>query len=320
MGGIGIASACSVVFGAVSAGCFGAWVYAHARLQLNIARGLRLGRAERQQFVLASVAKPFHPLSACLLRVQPIRDIAHDASLVLPGMQLISSEEVVSVSLLGAAVLAVCGTVLAGSVVFGIALTATFIAGAWCAVRYHAHKTYSRMRDLVPQAMRVLSDSFRAGHSLQQTMQQASKDLEGHLGTLFGRVSHRLESGYSTHDALEPLRCAHAVKELAFVAVALDVQHKSGGSIAPVLESARNAVEGELELARTLRVQTAQAKLSASIVTVMPFVLIAFFSLVSPGFLSPFFESALGLFLLGVALVMQVGGILSVRRICKVDE
>ena len=47
--------------------------------------------------------------------------------------------------------------------------------------------------------------------------------------------------------------------ELAFIAVALDVQHASGGSLASVLDAARESVEGEIELERSLRVQTAQA-------------------------------------------------------------
>ncbi len=101
------------------------------------------------------------------------------------------------------------------------------------------------------------------------------------------------------------------------MAVALDVQHQSGGSVASVLDSAREAVEGELALQRSLRVQTAQAKLSARVVTLLPFVLIALFSLVSKDFLAPFFSSVAGLALLGLALLMQVGGVVLIRRLLR---
>lgn len=109
------------------------------------------------------------------------------------------------------------------------------------------------------------------------------------------------------------------VPELSFIAVALDIQHQSGGSLAPVLESAKDSIESELDLMRSLRVQTAQAKLSASIVTIMPFVLVAFFSLMSPGFLAPFFASPIGIVLLAIALVMQVTGVLTVRHMLAID-
>ena len=77
--------------------------------------------------------------------------------------------------------------------------------------------------------------------------------------------------------------------------------------------------ESELELLRSLKVQTAQAKLSARVVTVMPFILVGLFSLMSPGFLSPFFESLPGMVMLAVALLMEAAGVLVVRRMLKVD-
>lgn len=87
----------------------------------------------------------------------------------------------------------------------------------------------------------------------------------------------------------------------------------------PVLEAARETVEGELALKRSLRVQTAQARLSARIVTIMPFALVAVFSLVSKGFLDPFFESPLGVALLCMAVLMQVSGVAAVRRMLSVE-
>ena len=114
-------------------------------------------------------------------------------------------------------------------------------------------------------------------------------------------------------------RSGAQVPELAFVAVALDVQHQTGGSISQVLDAARDTVESELELERSLHVQTAQARLSARIVSVMPFVLVALFSLVSEGFLEPFFNSAAGVALLLVVLSMQAAGVLAVRRMLRVE-
>lgn len=115
------------------------------------------------------------------------------------------------------------------------------------------------------------------------------------------------------------MRADGSEPELVFLATALEIQHKTGGSMQRILEAARQSVVDELDLKRTLRTQTAQAKLSAQIVTAMPFALIGVFSLVSPGFLDPFFESAAGLILLAVAIGMQIAGISLVRRLLKVE-
>ena len=86
-----------------------------------------------------------------------------------------------------------------------------------------------------------------------------------------------------------------------------------------VLDAARESGEGEIDLMRSLRVQTAQAKLSARIVTLMPFILVALFSLMSKDFLTPFFTSFAGFCLLGLALSMQLAGVLMVRRMLRVE-
>jgi tight adherence protein B len=125
--------------------------------------------------------------------------------------------------------------------------------------------------------------------------------------------------GGSAEAALAELRDGAHASELAFVAVALDVQHQSGGAMRQVLDAAADTVKGELALRRSLRVQTAQAKLSARVVVIMPFVLVAAFSLASPDFLSPFFASPAGYALLALALIMQAAGIVLVRRALSVD-
>ena len=175
------------------------------------------------------------------------------------------------------------------------------------------------LRDAVPEALRSMGVCFRSGFSLLQTLQQVADEAPGPLGTLFGRAAHRLQTGHGAAEALGALREGATVPELSFVAVALDVQHEAGGSLAQVLDAARESVEGEMELRRSLRVQTAQAKLSARIVSVMPFALIAVFSLVSEDFLEPFFSSATGLALLALALGMQAAGVLAVRRMLAVE-
>ena len=62
-----------------------------------------------------------------------------------------------------------------------------------------------------------------------------------------------------------------------------------------------------------------QARLSAQVVSIMPFFLLALLSLISPGFLNPFFADAQGVAVLALAISMQVAGVLMVRRMLAVE-
>lgn len=303
----------------------------------GLASGVAIGRAVgsfiRRRRVAASIAEsgqgnalapfrrglaPVVPLARLLMRLDAVGKVARDLS-TLTGGGASREASVAALSWVACAVLAAgaASSAMSSSAVCGIAVGCCVAFAVFAAVRSWQEKRVVAMREAVPDVLRAMESCFRAGLSLSQTLGQVSREAAGPLGSLFGVAARRLEMGGTPGEALAVLRGNRRVPELSFVAVALDVQHQCGGSIAPVLTSAREAVESDLELMRSLRVQTAQAKLSAQIVTIMPFVLIALFSLISSDFLSPFFGSAAGVALLALALGMQAAGVLTVRHMLR---
>ena len=150
---------------------------------------------------------------------------------------------------------------------------------------------------------------------MAQTFAQIGRETDGQLGELFTRGADMLETGSSTEDALALVRENTKVPELAFLAMALDVQHRTGGSMEEMLETAMVSVNARLDLSRHLETQTAQARLSAHVVTILPFALLAVLSLMSPGFLDPLCSGPAGWAVLMLAALLQIAGILMVRRI-----
>lgn len=228
-------------------------------------------------------------------------------------------EQFLSAVMAGCAALAAGVGLLAQSAIAALAVPACCVAVLATAARTARDKRSEAVRELVPEALRSIETCLQSGYTLMQTFSQVAKETTGPLERAFSQAAHVLEAGRPASEALSSLRDATDISELSFVAVALQVQHESGGSMKQVLAAARDTIEGEIELKRSLRVHTAQAKLSARIVSVMPLVLVALFSVMSEGFLQPFFESAAGFALLLVAVVMQVAGVLAVRRMLSME-
>lgn len=261
------------------------------------------------------------PPARLLLHIAVVRRCAQEGALSLKERGFATdSTALVTVVLAAASMCVAAAWVVTGSPVFGVAIAGGAVAAGCNVAHADADKRSGAIRDEIPDALRSLGVCFKAGLSLMQTLRQTGSELKGPLGALFLASSRLLETGGTVTEALSVFQGRTGTPELAFVAVALNVQHQAGGSIAHVLDAARESVEGEIELARSLRVQTAQAKLSARIVTLMPFALVALFSLMSPGFLAPFFESVPGMLLLGVALAMQIAGVVLVRRMLDIED
>ncbi len=270
---------------------------------------------------LRNGVKPLLPIAKRLMDIARLKDCANQAVWEFR----VKGVETSCVTLTSCFLCVVCvagggAFILTQSVfaVLAVALCLVVVTVLWCQGR--AQKRRDALRAAIPDALRSMSVCFQSGLSLLQTFQHVSEETAEPLSTLFSHAAHRMEIGESATEALATIREDAVIQEMAFVAVALDAQHQSGGSLRHVLDSARSSIESELELKQKLRVQTAQAHLSARVVCALPFVLLAVFSLISEGFLDPFYESLQGLVMLGVAFGMQIAGIVAVRKMLQVEE
>lgn len=258
---------------------------------------------------------PFGPPADALLAFPRVGALVDEALLVCAEKGFASSRRALAST--GLAVGMLLGIVAGGatsSVVAALAVEGCALVAVLAVLGRARDRRKDAVRDAVPDALESMAACFGSGYTLLQTFSETARTVSGPLGETFARAAHVLETGGSAEEALDELKHGSNASELAFVAVALDVQHQSGGSMGQVLSAATETVKGELALRRALRVQTAQARLSARVVAMTPLVLVTAFSLASPGFLSPFFASVQGWALLTLALLMQVAGIVLVRK------
>ncbi len=282
------------------------------------------GRALQQGGLSSRIMRngigPLKPLAHVFWKIDPVRAFAERQALWCRSRGMTADgQALVDIDIGAMLVSALLGWVLASSWVFGLAAAGCLAAGASAALGSWFDRRAERVRESVPDVLRTMSTCFHAGFTLQQTFGQVADEAAEPLAGMFLSARDALKAGRSIPEVLEDLRRDSAVKELSFVVVALAVQHKTGGSMQAVLDSACDSLENELALRRSLRVQTAQAKLSARVVSAVTVALVALLSLLTEDFLAPFFQSAVGMVMLAMALCMQVGGVLAVRRLLKVE-
>jgi tight adherence protein B len=233
---------------------------------------------------------------------------------------------------LAATVSTVCETLIAAFTVLGallFLLTGTLITALVLAslvlvlvfgkVQKQQRQWDERLVEQIPDALRSLGICFNAGYSLQQAFEQTALDTPDPLGIELKQACFDVDAGKSIEEALAALEDRTKAADLRFAIVALEIQHRTGGSLQDLLENAIDAVLAAAELRRQLAVQTAQARLSAKVVTFLPLVLVAALSLSMEGYLQTFFSSAAGFTILAIALGMELAGVLIIRKILGVD-
>lgn len=177
----------------------------------------------------------------------------------------------------------------------------------------------ARMEKALPEALRLLCISLESGASLVQALRYAADHCAEPLAGELKRTVWDLEAGHGFDEAIASLRERTGSPEFAFLAVAMEMQHQSGGSLSAILDSTSALLKQSSDLKEELRTKTSQGRLSSRIVALMPLVLVGLISLFSPGYLLSFFSSPLGACLLAMALVLEIAGVVLVRRSLSVD-
>src|SRR5207253_6212594 len=91
--------------------------------------------------------------------------------------------------------------------------------------------------------------------------------------------------------------------DLEYVATAVNVQSQAGGSLATLFDTLSETVRERQRHARKVRALTSMGRMSAAVLTALPFGLAALMTLISPSYMAPFYKTSTGHILIGFCLV-----------------
>ena len=175
------------------------------------------------------------------------------------------------------------------------------------------------MREAMPEMLRLLCIALDSGSSLVQALDYAASNCPEPLAGELQRAVWDMQAGQGFSEAMEKLRERAGGAEFSYLAVAMEVQHQTGSSLSDVLASVSQSLAGVAELEESLETQTTQGRLSARVVAIMPVAILALLSVLSPGYVTVFFESALGVCVFALAVLLELAGCVLVRKATSVD-
>jgi tight adherence protein B len=167
-------------------------------------------------------------------------------------------------------------------------------------------------------AARTLADAVAAGHSIRGAIAVASGGLEGPAGHELRTTARALALGEPTADALESLRLRAADPAWDAIVAGILLQRDAGGDLVGLLRSQAAALEAGDRIGRDARAATAQARFTARLVLVLPAGAAALAELASPGLIAGLLDHPLSVWLVGMAVLLQVIAIAAVARLARI--
>lgn len=185
-------------------------------------------------------------------------------------------------------------------------------------IRHARSKRLKKIEEQLPEALDLISRALKAGHAFSSAMQMVSTEGAEPIAEEFRVTFDEVNYGISMQDALMNLSTRIPSTDLRYFVIAVLIQRESGGNLAELLENISGLIRARLKLLGTIRVLSAEGRLSAWILSCLPFVLAFMVHLVNPGFLNILFTDPVGVMLIGGALMMMVLGVFVMSRIIKI--
>jgi tight adherence protein B len=176
----------------------------------------------------------------------------------------------------------------------------------------------ARIEEQLLDAVTAMSASMRAGRSLVQAIAQASQ-VEPPLGPLLADAVERVALGVPVDDELASLSEAIGGADARLVTGVLGLHRRVGGAMASSLDDLARTLRSRRDGARELRSLTAQARLSAAILGLLPIGFFLFLSIVARRDVESAYRTTVGASAIAVGLALQGVAFLWIRRLLRVD-
>ncbi|MEP6872770.1 MAG: type II secretion system F family protein [Burkholderiales bacterium] len=202
--------------------------------------------------------------------------------------------------------------------IFGAVLGLGLAILPWWRMSSRRNARIERIERQFPEALDLMGRSMRAGHAFPSAVKMVAEEMPEPLGRDFRILFDEMNYGVPTGEALMHLAERVPVPDVSYFVVAVMIQRESGGNLAELLDSIANIVRQRLKLLGEVRTLSAEGKLSAYILTGLPFCVALVVNLVNPEFMSVLWSDPMGLRMVGVALFMMLVGILWMRSIIRI--
>lgn len=183
---------------------------------------------------------------------------------------------------------------------------------------YKRHKRMMKFNAQLPDTLDLLSRSLAVGHAFTEALHQVAREMPDPIATEFRIAFEEQKLGLSTKMALDRLTDRVPLADLRLCVVAMHIQRETGGNLAEILERVANTIRERYKLMADFRTMTTSSRASAWILCGIPLVLVLLLTAINQQYMSKLLYDPRGHIVIGVAVVLQLIGMLIIRKILAI--
>lgn len=140
-----------------------------------------------------------------------------------------------------------------------------------------------------PDGIELLVRGLRSGLPVTETLQVVAQEVPGPVGLEFKSIIERIKIGKTMEDSLQETGDRLGIPEFNFFTITLAIQRETGGNLAETLSNLAEVLRKRAQMKLKIKAMSSEAKASAYIIGVLPFVVFGLIYMVNPEYMGGFF-------------------------------
>jgi len=175
-----------------------------------------------------------------------------------------------------------------------------------------------RFMNYFPETLEMFARSLRAGHSFTGAIQLVAQEMPDPIAPEFMKVFEEQNLGIPLRQALIGMTDRVDILDVKFFVTAILIQRETGGNLAEIIDKIAYVIRERFRVQGQLKIFTAQARLSGGILSLLPIGVAGLIGILNPEYLKPLFLERAGRIMIAIAVILQVLGMLAIRKIIRI--
>ncbi|MEM1351683.1 MAG: type II secretion system F family protein [Pseudomonadota bacterium] len=167
----------------------------------------------------------------------------------------------------------------------------------------------------LPDALDLMARGLKVGHPLNATLQSVAAEMPDPIGTEIGIVVDQIAYGDDLTDAMRDFAQRFPVEDIQYLAVAIGIQHGTGGDLARILSTLARVIRGRMTMRRRIRAISSEGRLSAILLSSLPVFIGVFTSITSPSYYGDVSDDPLFIPVALIVVALVVLNALTLRKL-----
>jgi Flp pilus assembly protein TadB len=241
----------------------------------------------------------------------------------LERASLVAGTQTSTTKLLLVAVLAVAVVVIIGhQMSLGAPIVLIVAAGAailvpYFFVKYLKGRYDAQFLQVFPDALDLIVRAIKAGLPVSDALVTVGAEIADPVGKEFRQICDEIKIAVDLDHSLARAADRIQIIDFRFFVSALALQRRIGGNLAETLGNLSNTIRRRTEMRLKARALSAEGRVSAIVLSILPIALATLLYLVNPEFGSMLLHDPRGHKMIGVAAVILIMGIVTMRWMIK---